>query len=509
MALSKTEFELKLVGPASDIAAVPDLEFLRSAAGKPGEWERLVTTYFDSEGGRLSAAGLSLRVRNEADGKKLTAKLSPPGAGAFLRLETERSLALDEPPFSTGVFEIDRIIGPERDDLKEVAWTETDRWSVLVEEKGALVEVSAEIGRAERLGRERLPSPVAEVELELMKGDGQALFTLAQSLIDMFDGRLRLSTHAKLDRALRAGALHRLAKSERPPPPPGATASDMLALALKPIALRVIDASALIVEAHDGDAARQMRVALRRLRSLERIFRGALNATCLEPLAAKARGYAREIGAVRDLDVFAAESLPLTNAPPALVAAVDSKRAKAWNAAARSLSGKEFGAFALELLRAAMLEPWRIAPGKRISLPARQYADEVLDRRWEKLKRAASNAEISAPTTLHPLRLELKKFRYAAQFFRDLYASEARKPFFAAMSEMQDALGAVNDAVVAQAIAEEAARGFGADSARAAGFIAGYRGAQAAAGAAAAARKWDGLLALCPFWRAEPPSEAF
>lgn len=504
MALSKTEFELKLEGSPGDIAAVRTLDFLQRAAVAADGWERLATTYYDSAEGRLRSAGLSLRIREEAGARTLTAKRSSKTGGVFSRLETERRLAEGDPSFSTGVTEIDCIIRPETADLKPVARTVTDRWSILAAESGALVEVSAETGRAERLGSDPVVAPIAEIELELLKGDPAALFTLAVRFIDAFNGRVRLNIESKLDRALRGNEPRRLEKPERLTIPEGATAADLFGLALKPIALRVIETSALVIATHDGDAARQLRVALRRFRALERLFRKTFGGDELNRLTTKVQDYARIVGAARDLDVFVEGSLCLTSAPAALRAAADAKRAEAWGAVSLLLSGKEFGAFSLDLLRAALAEPWRAAAGDRAFTPAGEHADHALDQSWKKLLRAAAAADFGSPETLHPVRIKLKKFRYAAQFFRDLYSAEKRKPFFSAMSELQGALGAINDAVVAQAVAENLCESAGAEAAKAAGFIAGYRGAEAAIMAGSIGEKWRAFASLAPFWRDNP-----
>ncbi len=84
MAQSKTEFELKLTGPIADISAVPRLPWLDKIAAGPGAWERLVSTYYDSMERRLANEGLSLRVREEAEGRVLTAKLTPRGGSSLM-----------------------------------------------------------------------------------------------------------------------------------------------------------------------------------------------------------------------------------------------------------------------------------------------------------------------------------------------------------------------------------------------------------------------------------------
>ena len=214
----------------------------------------------------------------------------------------------------------------------------------------------------------------------------------------------------------------------------------------------VVCGADLLVQAQ-GDAARRLRVALRRLRAIERIFRKSLAPGELASLASRARSIARLVGAARDIDVFIEQSLPLAPAPPLYRAHLEGERARLFNDAARALSGAEFGAFAIDLFRAAYVQPWRADAGRHLDMPAREFADRALQRRWRRLGACAEGVDFASPPSLHALRLDLKKFRYAAQFFRDFYAAEERKPFFGAMSALQQVLGEINDAVVAQEVA--------------------------------------------------------
>lgn len=498
MAQTKTEFELKLVGPASDVAAVCERRFA-GAAASGGSWERLVSTYYDSADRRLAATGLSLRIREEAGVSTLTAKLTPQGAACVQRLEAERRLDGAAPDFRTGAGDLDRLIGARTDDLLPIARTTTDRWSQLIEDRGALVEVAADIGAAENLIEKRRDA-IAEIEIELMKGAADAVFEIAGRLIADSEGRLRLSVETKLDRALRAGDPPRPGKLQRIPYAQDASAADCLGGALQQVSVQIVEAASLLMNFRQGDAARRLRVALRRLRAIERIFRKSLAPGELASLASRARSLARLVGAARDIDVFIAQSLPLAPAPPMYRAHLEGERARLFNDASRALSGAEFGAFAIDLFRAAYLQSWRADAGRHLDMPAREFADLALQRRWSRLGACAEGVDFASPPSLHALRLDLKKFRYSAQFFRDFYASEERKPFFGAMSALQQALGEINDAVAAQEIAESAARGLGPAAARAAGFIAGYRSAQAAAAAQATEARWRTFAAAPRFW---------
>ena len=152
--------------------------------------------------------------------------------------------------------------------------------------------------------------------------------------------------------------------------------------------------------------------------------------------------------------------------------------------------------------------------------PAEAVAAQALDKRWKRLIRAGEAVEDGPVEALHDLRLLIKKLRYAAEFFAELYPSNDAKPFLKPLKRLQDSLGLVQDAVVAQDLAAGIAgramsgggpkRRFGrkaADQAdrqamaRAAGLIAGWRIAHADDQAEDAMALWKAFKKAKPFWR--------
>jgi inorganic triphosphatase YgiF len=509
VALAKIEFELKLAGAPADIAAAPTLALFEEGSVGPGVWERLISTYFDSDDLDLHDKGVSLRIREEAGARILAAKLVPPGGGPISRLEAERKLAPDETGFATGVADFDALIAGCADKIRPIARTRSERWSRIVLQGGALIEIAAESGVAERLlDGHASPSPFAEIEFELLKGDAAPLFDLAGRALAATGGRLRLCALSKLDRALMGCArpaapdLRRLRIDET------TSAGDLFGAALRRVAVDTAHAAELVTDHRDSDGARRLRVALRRLRSIERVFRRAHGSDGLQALSDEAREFQRLAGAARDLDVFLAESLPIAEAAGggagALRAAAEAAAAKATNDLVRILTSASFGRFSLALFRMAFCEPYRDQPSKLLNQLAKDYANEALDRRWRDLADVSARVDFSDPPSLHALRIALKKFRYAAQAFRDLYPGERRKPAFAAMSALQAGFGRINDAVVAIGLAEDLLAKAGKDAARAAGFVSGVRGAEAAAASLALADSWRAFTLLTPFWRDDP-----
>lgn len=499
----KNEFELKLTGSPADIVQATTFDFLLAAANGPPDWARLTSVYFDAPDQRLAKAGMSLRIREEAGARTLTGKISHEEFGVMVRQEAERELTPDDDNLHTGIPEIDVEVDRIGANLCKIARTTTDRWSILAAEAGAIVEISAEIGRAERLVGDRATSRIAEIEIELLKGAPGAVFGLARRMIEASGGRLRLSVESKLQLAMRGGAAPRLDGPIRIAIPAGARAIEVIGLSFRPIALRIITAAHL-ASCLDPDAIKQLRTSLRRLRALERLFRRHVKDGALRRLAASAKEYARMAATVRDLDVFHESCARLAAARPILPAA-EAARTQQAMALVRGIDGQDFNLFLLSLAEAALVEPWRISAQKALLNEAGPYAVDALGSRWSKLVIAGAMLDVSDAASLHAFRIELKKFRYAAQFFRELFAPERRKLFFTAMSGLQDALGTANDAAMTPEIVDRLRWEGGPAMAKAAGFIAGYKAAENAGLSAASIELWRKLQRVERFWETDAP----
>jgi CHAD domain-containing protein len=252
-----------------------------------------------------------------------------------------------------------------------------------------------------------------------------------------------------------------------------------------------------------------MRVVLRRLRAIERIYRRYLRSDEIAGLAARAKALANALGPARDWDVFLDETLPAAleadYAPERLrelKARAEMKRAEGWAHAVRVISSPDFARFLIDLLAAGVLQDWRKGAKKKLARPVSEFAPAVLDRVLAKAFRVGEDVKGSTDLAArHPLRIALKKLRYPVQLFRDLYPKSLRKPYMSALSELQDAFGAVNDAVVAQHLADEAAKGGGEGAMRAAGFISGYKAAEAREAAKKIDAAFQAFEKMTPFWR--------
>lgn len=510
----KTEFELKLIGAPVDIAALAASPALARRALGAARTVRLVSTYFDTVDGALAAAGISLRLREGAGGRLQTLKREK-GGGSVSRREEEIALGEGEAfPQPVGDRKAATILAAAGD-LILVARIIADRTTLSVKKGRTRIEAAFDVGRLEAWGEEGLSraGPLAEAEFELIDGEAGDLFDLVAATLEENGGRLRLGGLAKADQA------RRLAAADIPPEPvvelkKKNDADDALAAALRAGAARIVELIPAIGELRLAEGVHQMRIALRRFRSLEATCRKSLKGKRLRRLARRARDFAAALGPARDWDVFLAETLPPLEkiagegeaGLAVLKARAEALRAAAWDEAAHLVVSPAFNLFALDLMRAGHLEEWRGEARKSLRLPAREFAAAALDARLAEAREAARRIDDPDPAARHALRIALKKLRYNAQSFRTLFPGDARKDYMARLARLQDDLGAVNDAAVAQRLANEAAIGQGKRAARASGFVAGFHAAAGAARAKAVSEDWRAFALMAPFWEPEEPA---
>jgi CHAD domain-containing protein len=240
----------------------------------------------------------------------------------------------------------------------------------------------------------------------------------------------------------------------------------------------------------------QARVALRRLRSLIKLFRpedpawAAWNAQLGE--------LARTLGAARDWDVFlpgiAAGTLEALEGDARLrrlIQAAEAERAAAYAEVSRSFESSGFRHVVFEGLRLAALP-------RAGETPLPPFAARLLRKRWKRLQRAGRDIEALDAPALHEMRLDAKRLRYAAEPFATLWPGRRARRFNRRLAALQEALGLANDAAVARGLAARlAGRGAGPFSI---GTVTGFAAGRAEGGRLAAIGAWKRLRNTPCFW---------
>jgi CHAD domain-containing protein len=100
------------------------------------------------------------------------------------------------------------------------------------------------------------------------------------------------------------------------------------------------------------------------------------------------------------------------------------------------------------------------------------------------------------------VRIDAKKLRYAAEFLAALYPPKRVRRYVDALEELQDILGALNDAAVAERLLQEAAAA-GSDpvAPRVEGLVRGWIAATAGHELARYRRAWREFADAKSFWR--------
>jgi inorganic triphosphatase YgiF len=499
------EIELKFLLGRDAQPSIAD----HAAPSAPEEMRTLSSTYFDTPGRRLRRGGLALRLRDDGEVLVQTLKQSP-GPGGFARGEWERQLpsrrldldALAETPAAP-------ILNGDAEDLAPVFLTTVERRTRLCREGSSLIEVAIDVGEIVAGDRHEA---IREMELELKRGEPDALFNLAQKLADGAD--LRLSFESKSERGYRLAddAVMEPRRAAEVALDPGMTAAQVFqALALASLAQASANCEILIQQPR-LEALHQLRVAMRRLRTLMKAFEPMLGRGEGLLVGSELKWLAGELDAARDIDVFIAEGFrPAVDALAEQdFAALGAQLLKAQTEAYAKAQGavRSLRCAALWLKAASWIETgaWTRASDPAAAHARNQtavdFAVDALDHlRKVVRKRGRRFASLDAKGR-HKLRIRAKRMRYAAEFFASLFdQGGGRRRFLKRLKAMQSALGQLNDIAVARSrIPSEAALKAPALT-FAAGRVVGWRERDEQARLRAAGKKVHAFCEAAPFWR--------
>ncbi len=272
---------------------------------------------------------------------------------------------------------------------------------------------------------------------------------------------------------------------------------------LRETLLRVLDcASTLETEGEKG--VHQLRVALRRARTMASIVRRGGNDGLIDELAVALRWAGQELGPARDLDTLLQGALApdIADAPAgfaALRVRAQEKRAQAFDKARASIASP---AWREQIERvAARLGDAPADKGARGVIA--EAARKELRRRWRKLRKRAKHAADGGVETLHALRIQAKKQRFAIELFADIFPDARRKRdrMLAALKRLLDRLGALNDIATHRSLLVDLAAEGGDAGGYAAGFLAGQESACAEALISKAEAALSKLIEVKPFWK--------
>jgi inorganic triphosphatase YgiF len=468
---------------------------------------KLYSAYYDTPDFTFGQHGAAVRLRRESGRWIQTVKV---GGGAAAGLHARRELECPVPAqllnypalLQAGLGEI--LADIPRGAIGVVFTTTFRRTRAVIEPApGDRIEIAVDRGEIAADGH-RLP--ICEIELELKSGTAQALFRLARELATGLPLRLENASKAERGYRLATGEADRPVKARAPGL---ARKMDVDSAFAEVVAscLRQLQANERgLLETEDPEYLHQARVALRRLRCAFGAFSRAVPKTFFQARIDGLRQMAQTLGQARDLDVFLTQTLVAAGrGDPSDELALLKRRAhaaahNARKAARSAVRAPAYTSLMLDLAEALLGTSWAAArDGDQIRCarqPLTEFCAGVLARHDRKARKRGNGMDRSDPDALHRLRIELKKLRYACEFFAPLYPRKKSHEYLKRLTALQEILGSLNDCAVASRLLQA----LNSRRAAAAGYLRGYLAAQREQQLEAFARAWPRFDRARPFW---------
>ena len=501
-----TEIELKLSASPAAIVAVRRHRALTDANAGRARSTLIVSRYYDTPTNELFERGIALRLRR-CGGRWLQTVKGAGDAAAGMHRRTEY-----EWPLSRGRLDPAKLAGTPWAELfaeasgrlAAVFITEVKRTErALKFADGTRATLSFDQGSV-RAGRKRLP--LCEIEIELVEGDARRLYDLALALCA--DIPLTLAHASKADQgyALAMSRLPQPIRAGRVALPPEVGAPQALA-AIATDCLGQIGGNAESLRAgRDGEFLHQLRVGVRRLRSLLKLAAGTQDAAEIASIDHGLAGLGEVFGPARDWDVFAAGTLA------AIAPYLDDKERRAFGRLRqRAARKRRFHRAATQAeagsqrFTCLLLALGRFRIGLELAVPdppAAALARDALgqsERRLRKRGKRLSEADVAAR---HRVRVAAKKLRYAAEFFSPLFRHAGANAYVGALSILQSTLGHLNDMAAATRLVDELLAPVRNDVeiSRAAGIVRGWTAAMSARELERLPKSWRQFAKAKAFW---------
>ncbi|MGC2047041.1 MAG: CHAD domain-containing protein [Gallionella sp.] len=460
------ETELKLRIAPEQLARLKRHALLKACQVTRPTTRRLYNIYYDTPKLELHKSGMALRLRRA--GRQWLQTLKGGGsvrAGLHQRNEWEvpvQGAALD---FSL----LSEAGGPQaaewdehlpkalRKKLQPVFDTDFSRSSRMLLWKGAQIELCMDQGevRTEQRG-----IPICELELELKSGQPQQLFELALAILDIVPFELEEVSKAEQGYRLLSGYEHVPVKSAVVRISRKDTLAEIQQSLIWSCLQHFQGNLRGAMAGDDAEYLHQMRVALRRLRVVLRMTEKLHADEQLSALNREVAALCVALGRIREWDVFIAQTLQPMCARMAdhaglqALLAVSIRQRDACHAA---MHGEQQARELQRLiLRFAIWMHGQYWQQQLQAMPrAHDFATSRLRKLSKRFDRSAQHLDTLNAPHLHALRILAKKLRYTSEFFSGLYDGKKARSFLAALSEVQDVLGQINDIAVNHRLLDE------------------------------------------------------
>jgi triphosphatase len=301
-----------------------------------------------------------------------------------------------------------------------------------------------------------------EMEIELKKGTPASLESMVTNMAKRFD--LLPSPKSKLETAIERLGINFPAKS--PPPALVVKGDDRFDIAAQKILsfqlYRLHENIPGVAADIDTEFVHQARVATRRMRSMIRLFKGAIPERSAAYFAEELLWLASLFGAVRDLDVFmlnlpkflAGIELAPQKISGILLRQIQEERHLLLADLKAGLASTRWRIFSLRLSTFVKRKP-AVNPLAPLALTdVDKIAPSIISERFEGVIKRGNTLLIKPKLkNYHKLRIEFKKLRYASEFFNSAFGN-GLIPFISEVAKIQDCLGELQDTVFTKSLIE-------------------------------------------------------
>ncbi len=464
------ELVLSFAVSPEDIVRLPGLRVLREGIRGRTSTRRVKETFYDSAGGRLNAAGVSLCIRVFGRTRiQSVARNIGYLAGAIERRRKECAIPTPDP-----------VLGVIGDDVPEKVVAETAKAGLIpvfclesrrtqrcLELPGG-TRITLVLDDAEIVVENRRVS-IFRADLCLTEGDPIRLFELARRVHDAAPLRPLSETWANRGRILLSGRPPEWFKKAPFDLSRKSTLEQSLISILRHTLAHMVANRACVLESDHPEGIHQMRIALRRTRSALRLFRKFLPPSQFAWIDGEAKWLANQLGPARDMDVFEDEiaappaaHLPDEPAFDGFLHVVRRQRVRCRQAARRAVLSERYATFLFDagawLSGRAWRDGWENGTPKALDTPFADIAPPLLSKRHRRVCRDGRLFDSLPAEDRHALRIDVKKLRYTLDFFESLYPANRVKPYLESLSRLQDGLGYLNDVTVARQLTESLCR---------------------------------------------------
>jgi triphosphatase len=456
------ETELKLRIAPEQLAKLKRHALLKTYSITRPTTRRLQNIYYDTPKLDLHKSEMALRLRHT--GRQWLQTLKGGGsvqAGLHQRNEWEVPVKRAVLDFSaTQEVEWDEHLRPSlRKKLHPIFVTDFTRNSRMLDFQGAQIELCMDQGEVRT---EQHSVPICELELELKSGEPRLLFELALEILEVVPFELETVSKAEQGYRLLSGYAVQPVKGVAPVFARTDTLTDVLKTLIWSCLQYFQGNLSGAMGSDDDEYLHQMRVALRRLRVVLRMAEKVRADEQLAGLYKDVSDLCVALGRIREWDVFIAGTLQPMRARmaghaglQALLAASERQRAACYAELRGAAQAREMQRLLLRFSIWMNGDYWK--QQSETVLLAQDFATRRLRKLAKRFAHSGQQLDTADAAQLHALRILAKKLRYSAEFFASFYGKQKAESFLAALSEVQDVLGLINDIAMAHRLLDELA----------------------------------------------------